>query len=685
MPHYLKHNIRSESPQQCVFFDTETNSYPSPPDNIRLELKFGMACYIRRIRHGAWSHGDWFTFKLPSEFWLWVESKTRQKNRLYVFAHNLAFDLTITKMFSELPKLGWKLAGAIIDDPPTIVDYRKEHRSIRFIDTFNYFRSSLSDLGDSVGLKKFAMPLENDSSDSWDSYCKRDVEIIKEAMVSYMDFLKSNDLGNFQFTIASQAFSAYRHRFMPIPVFIDSNLKSLELSRKAYYGGRTEAFFIGGKLGDFYLLDVNSMYPFVMRDNEYPVKLLFNTGRISINELVEYLDKYAVVADVTLTSNENVYPVRCGKRLTFPVGKFRTALTTPSLGYAIANGHILKVHGTSIYLRAPIFGSYVTELYQLRMKYQSEGNKAFSYLCKLMLNSLYGKFGQSGRVYEDVGATESEEIKSWVEYDADTKEVYRYRQFGGLIQCFKTAAEAFNSLPAVSAHVCDFARMYLYKLMRTAGLEHVYYVDTDSLVLDKQGYNILSQLFLGPSPGELKLVQHFAHLVINGAKDYVFDDVVKIKGIRKKAVKLAVNTYEQDKFSKFKTRVRSGSLDNMTVQKEIKVLKREYYKGIVEANGRVKAFNIESEKFDPEFETYCGKAAIELTNQVLAIGEGSKLTSWLESEVGIMEDELGKRTIPYGGGHWDGQAKIPSYFAGEETKRIDARCKVFSKYLSSHS
>ena len=595
LPHYLKHNIRSESPSQCIFFDTETKDTDISPGNKRLDLSFGMACYTRLLPSGKWSAGDWLRFESPGELWSWVDAKIRHKSKLYMFAHNLVFDLSVSHGFSELPKLGYKLTKAIVDDPPTVLQFKREGKSICLVDTFNYFKSSVKDLGNGIGLPKLDMPSENDPSADWDTYTRRDVEVIKQAMLSYLAFIRDNDMGNFQLTIASQAFTAYRHRFMSAKIFIDNNSKALDLARASYHGGRTEAFYVGGQRGDFYLLDVNSMYPYVMKLAKYPVSLIGVYNRVSPAELSDYLLSYCCVADVTIETDTPVYPVASKAGLLFPIGKIRPILTTPHLNYALGSEQLRRVHRVAVYQRASLFKSYVDTLYSLKENYRSQDNEAFALMAKYLLNTLYGKFGQAGRVYQDIGESDPESVRSWVEIDAHTHQVTMLREFAGIIQAWHSESESFNSHPAISAHVTAYGQCYLWELIKAAGIDNTFYCDTDSLVVNKQGYANLAPYYIGSALGELKLVKRFSNLVIHTLKDYEFDDMIKHKGIRKNAVELAPGEYEQDKFSKFKTMLCRGDLDTMTITRQLKWLRRTYNKGVVTESGRVRPFNYPAE------------------------------------------------------------------------------------------
>jgi hypothetical protein len=534
----------------------------------------------------------WHTFTTPEGFWAWVGERCGPKRKIYLFAHNLMFDFTIVHGFTLLPALGWQLKRAVVEDPPTILTYRKGTSTICLLDTFNWFHTSLAVLGDSMGLAKLTMPEQSAPQADWDAYCRRDVEVLQRAMMSYLDFIKLNDLGNFQTTAASQALTAYRHRFLHHPVYIDVNEPALELARQAYYGGRTEAFFVGKREGDYWLLDVNSMYPFVMSINNFPAKLQGVYTRIDEASMPELLTRAQVIADVSLDTPEPAFPMRTRGPLIFPTGQFRTSLCTPELQYALDMGYVRKIHQAAIYEHAPLFADYVSTIFALRQKYQAEGNLPFSSLSKLLLNSLYGKFGQRGRIYQDAGEALTDEVRSWIEYSGDSKQITQHRQFGGLHQVWENEGESYNSHPAIAAHVTSYARMWLWQLICKAGREHVFYCDTDSLVVDRAGYDALAPFYLGDGLGELKLERQFCHLVIHGCKDYEFGDVTKIKGVRKNAVATGDNQYQQEAFRKFAGMVRSGDLDTMVVSTQTKNLKRVYQKGYVDAAGWVRPFEL---------------------------------------------------------------------------------------------
>ena len=124
----------------------------------------------------------------------------------------------------------------------------------------------------------------------------------------------------------------------------------MALERRAYFGGRSEAFRLGNiDGGPFYKLDINSMYPSVMVDAPVPLALKAVYSYVSKAELRAALRSSLVVADVEVQTEDPIYPRVIDGRLCFPVGRFTTSLCTPELRYALNRGHIARVGGMATY------------------------------------------------------------------------------------------------------------------------------------------------------------------------------------------------------------------------------------------------------------------------------------------------------------------------------------------------
>ncbi|GAI95904.1 unnamed protein product, partial [marine sediment metagenome] len=259
------------------------------------------------------------------------------------------------------------------------------------------------------------------------------------------------------YTIGSTAMAAYLFSHYKTKIYIHNNKQAIDLERDSYRGGRTECFYLGElKDENYYILDVNSLYPFVMCNNSYPTKYKTLVRSVDISGLSDYLADYSVVAKVLIDTDEPVYAVR-RERTIFPVGRFWVTLTTPELLYALEHNHIVKVESAVFYEQANIFKSYVDKFYKLRLKFKANFVAEYEELCKKMLNSLYGKFGQKAEVWEKIGECPNERDRVEVCYIEGTHHSSAIRYLLGEIFRLEGYEECFNSFPAIPSQVAAYA------------------------------------------------------------------------------------------------------------------------------------------------------------------------------------------------------------------------------------
>lgn len=591
LPHVLKDNKSNKMPARVIFFDTETREVKTQGRESEQRLFLGEALYWRRREPVEPDTFEWLEFKAAAEFWTWVVSKVHKGERLFLVAHNISFDFKVLAGFGWFRSNKWEVKKVIINGTTNIWEFGKDRQSVVILDNMNYFKGRLAELGDDLGIPKLPMPAPDADIEQWQRYCRRDVEVMLKAWQVWIKFLVEQDLGCFAKTLPSQSLNAFRHRFMDTKIYIHAFDRITELERAAYHGGRTEAFFIGQlPKGNYYYVDVNSMYPAVMSEHEYPVKVAGHFRNPQLNWLKANINRYCFVADCEVETQEPAYSLVFKGRLVYPTGRFRTTLSTREIQYALSQGHILSVGNLAFYEKAKVFKPYVEFFYNARLKYRAEGNQSFAYLCKLMLNSLYGKFGQRNEVYEPVGMDDSKPDGIVKELDYQSGEWVTYRIINGRVEKLAGMKEGYNSFPAIAAHITADARMKLYEYIRKAGRSEVFYCDTDSLFVSDTGFSRLSADIVKGVLGKLSVVKTTTDLVIYGAKDYVFGGEAVIKGIRKDAVKLDAVTFDQVKFEGLRGSIQKGRLNSMVTSIIRKRLKREYKKGYVSDRGFVVPF-----------------------------------------------------------------------------------------------
>jgi hypothetical protein len=575
-----------------VSIDTETTQHQVDPLTTEHRLELGVALYSRRLRSGKWSEPKRLDFEGPEVLFDWLETLVPKKERLVCLAHNWSFDAQVLGWFQSWPARGWEMGMGVIDGPPWIVSWSKDKHRVDMLDTMNWWPIPLARLGESLGIQKGSWEVSKADPVALREYCAQDALIVLRAVQRLADFVLSEDLGGFASTAAGQAYRAWRHAFMGHQVLVHADEEVLALERSAYHGGRVECRRIGPIQGPLFLLDVTSMYPSVMLEHDYPTVVKHHYKRVSVESLTRWLDGFLAVADVTLEVDSPAYGVVHNGRLIFPVGTFRTTLTTPELRRALSRGEILEVHSCALYEGAPIFRTYVEAFWARRLEAQREGNPIASDFYKLLLNGLYGKFGQGGRRWEIIAQVPDFTPKTMEVLDADTGDHLRFRQLGGAVQVLRTDPETSESCPAIAAHVTAYARLRLWNLAEQAGLEHVYYMDTDSLLVDEEGAINLAPEIAPGTLGKLKIELECTDAELWGPKDYRMGNKVRTKGVRSKATRTDAGGWEQDCFRSMVGALRAGEAARMIVTRVTKFLRRRYLKGMVRPDGGVDPFRL---------------------------------------------------------------------------------------------
>lgn len=594
-PHILKPNKSLQQPNNIIWFDTETKFKTTAAGQDIHYLWFGWACYQRREQGETWSHPEWFRFTKVDVFWDWVLTKTRDKTRLYLFSHNGAFDLPVMDAFLKLPALGYSLKSAIADAPPLVLTWKLGSRTIKFVDTLNFWMLPLKTIGESIGERKLDMPATTASRAEWDRYGKQDTEVIRRVVLAWLAFLREYDLGGFAPTIASQAMNAYRHRFMDTPIFITDSVRALKIDRESYLGGRTECFKMGTFEGEFYHVDVNQMYPAVMFEGEFPHKLLGTYGNVTREELEKWLKTKAVIARVQLSTTSPVYPIVLDGKLVFPVGEFAATLAGPELAFALKSGHVAQIGLTNVYVRASLFRDYVAFMFMRRQDAKEAGNDIDSWLFKKMINGFYGKWGQRGRRYETVGFCDPRILDTTPSINADTGVITKQRKFGGIHQEWVDEGESRESFPAIASYVTSYARLKIWQVMQIVGRENLYYCDTDSMVINRAGFDAIAHLVHDTALGFWKLEKTLSRITLNGPKDYIFDGVKRVKGVRATAEWHTDSIASQAHFVGLRGLMSHYTLSAPVVFPVTKVQTRIYSKGIISDNGDVLPLKLSSE------------------------------------------------------------------------------------------
>lgn len=537
---------------------------------------------------------EWKYFDIPADLFEWLYNHLRKRHILYLISANIWFDLRVSGLLRLFLQAGFRCSNYFVKGLSQIFVFKEGEYKIVALNFQNFFRLSVKEIGKIIGREKKEVDFKCVSREELSAYCREDVKIITDAFKEWESFIASHDLGTFGKTLPSQAFNAFRHRFMKNKVYVHNSEVVSTLERSAYFGGRVECFFIGRKTeGKYYYLDINSFYPYVMRKFEYPTKLTFYDDECSLKDLEKLLKCGCTIAKVNITCGEPVYPTKYNNRTIFPIGTFDTQLCTEGLKRELKKGTIRNVWEVSHYESGYIFKDYVDYFWSLKSKYQKEEKTGWEFICKMFLNSLYGKFGQMNDEVLWEQECDPEEFYREVIFHIPTGKTTVITRFAGMErEVMLSASEAMNSFVGICSHVTEYARLLLWDYIKIAGRDNVFYCDTDSLITNEEGKVQLEKYISPTRLGGFKVVEEADSFTIRGAKDYTFGSRSKTKGIRADAQEIDENTFRQIEFPGYLGELKKGLRPLYYIRYATKRLTRKYEKGEILPNGKVIPFEL---------------------------------------------------------------------------------------------
>jgi hypothetical protein len=347
--------------------------------------------------------------------------------------------------------------------------------------------------------------------------------------------------------------------------------------REALYSGRVECRFLGrvrmhhdDKLpfeaedaqvrpirwqGPLYHLDVNSLYPSVAVNAVLPTKLAGVQPFADAATALSLAKTNPILALVRVTTDTPCVPCRLKierrafgsqaaneryqdesgqvQAVIYPIGDFWTWLYGPEIVLAAEWGKIKDVRNLVWYEGANLYGEWVSQLWAARRAACESENRSLADCIKALLNSAFGKWAQHAARWDDrPNALHHRPYSQWTQIDRDSGLQVEWRSLAWMVQERIELGEHADAFPAVFGMITSLGRVRLWRLLQTAGLEHVFYYDTDSLWVTRPGWTRLKDAGEGSAEqiGKLKLVDGHSDVCFYGNRQYMADGELTCAG-----------------------------------------------------------------------------------------------------------------------------------------------------------
>jgi len=525
------------------------------------------------ILYGAQTQeGEYYSTESSEEYAEWLVSQAENHSRTYAYFHNLSFDIQyLHQALSQHPRVydckaivkGGQIVAVHAHLSSRGGERSREYgkggrqgwrRKLEIRDSMALMPRSLDALAQDFGVVGKLQGVDRASMHAlWRAnpdlvrrYLQRDCEALMGVLEgwwsAYWQVLET--WGRYPRSLPATGAKAAMVAFqssLAEPLVVPWNRRVRELLEAAYRGGRVDVLGERGQYDDVSAYDVNSMYPAVMVEAVYPWgwRVAWQS-RLDLEGLG--------VHRVEWEQPRGTVPV-LEDRETGVYGYSGSGVyTTPELQRLVdMGGRVTAYHeGLRFIETARPFETIIGHLYEQRLHHKRQNHAALSYCLKILMNSLYGKFGEreQGESFQDTEAFTKDEYMELVRQG-------RVGMTMGSMVSISEERAVEHKHDGLAAYVTAYARLKLHEAAQRAYDAGAYliYCDTDSLHMR------------GELPGDLVDPDRLGAWSLEargpgsywGKKLYEHDEKIKAKGAPK-----INNLYS---FEDFRSKMEQGGVD----------------------------------------------------------------------------------------------------------------------------
>lgn len=354
-------------------------------------------------------------------------------------------------------------------------------------------------------------------------------------------------------TLVSLTFLIYRTRYLNNKIIPILDKKLYDVLVKSYFGGHVDCYILESNsnysvdviydlvkeklaetLETVKHYDINSLYPSVMKFYQFPTDILgYFIGDIGLIKNIDDI-KFGIFK-VSINCPEEIQhpilPIKKNGRTIYPTGTWTGWYNSLEISNAQKFGYTFNILEGYIFDTADLFSDFVSDLYSI--KQNTPKSDPMYLISKLLLNSLYGKFGINPHlltykfvpkfIFEDKSLGKVSDIyKDW-------------KKIGNFYLAGYEDWSTIISNVAIAQAVTAFSRIDMSIFKNNPNFK-LYYSDTDSIFIDSY---LPDEFVSNTELGKYKLEAEYIKFIALGPKVYGAIDTsgnsyTKIKGFKNK-------------------------------------------------------------------------------------------------------------------------------------------------------
>lgn len=403
--------------------------------------------------------------------------------------------------------------------------------------------------------KAYCSKFDNNWSLRYESikYCKADCISLYQIIVKFnaqiFDLYKINV--NKYPTLPSVAFSLFRTHYLKknfIPMISGQIAKDIRLS---YTGGSTDMYIPTNSVKEelVYCYDINSLFPAAMAEYPMPIgKATYFEGDIRKYKPDAFGFFYCRVT----TPEQLEHPIlqthvktKGGLRTVAALGTYEDMLFSAEIDNAMKIGYKFDILWGYTFKKGYIFKDFVNKLYKFRIQYSKEN--PMNFIHKIILNSLYGRFGMDDRFKtsilinkEDYPNFEKVNYGRILDITTLDNSLLIEIESDDTNTMLDNGSETHNVNVSIASAITAYARIVMSQFKNNPKLK-LFYTDTDSIHTNLSPTE-MNELYPGiidnKSLGKLKIENIVTKAFYIAPKVYYLKTIdnkiiIKVKGLNK--------------------------------------------------------------------------------------------------------------------------------------------------------
>lgn len=504
--HYLRSNKGERSPHRVLVIDAEADTEPGELRELQTLRLWAARRIIRHNRGGTEPAGHDFDGHTADELVELVEQSASSRETLWVYTHNLSYDLVLTRLPLLMLDRGWELGRHNLASEAPWALLKRRSQSVRLADSWSWLPVAVKTLGERLGLNKLELPTADDPAEAWAARCQSDLNITATAIESLMDEWDRLQLGWWSITGPATGWNSYLH-MGPEPTkrhregareqgpdgeqgkrnkgpVIDPDAEARLFERRAIYSGRRDVWRRGKPPpGPYVDLDFQSAHLAVCAHMLLPARRSVAFPHLALEDWHLQALETSVIAEAVVRTETPRYPLRYRNAVLHPTGTFQTVLAGPELVEANRRGELVSVGAGYSYRLSAHMKPWARWVWSILYPGQTDPDPMLQVFLKGASRTVPGRWAmQTSRTLRKGPSV----LAGWglepLMVGSPPKRGALIHLGGEWVEEVKDQ-EADDSFPAVLAFIQSWVRVLLQRAIDRLGEAAVYQCNTDSMLI----------------------------------------------------------------------------------------------------------------------------------------------------------------------------------------------------------